>query len=156
MLEIAIPGADTLRLSHLVADYNGTLAQDGRLLPGVAETLRTLAADLEIHVLTADTFGQARAELAGLPCRVSILGPDAQDRAKEDYLRALDAERCVAIGNGRNDRLMLAAAALGIAVVQGEGADVQTLLAADVAAPDILTALGLLRTPQRLIATRRH
>ncbi|QGU31709.1 HAD family hydrolase [Thermochromatium tepidum] len=155
MLEIAIPGAGPLRLSYLVADYNGTLAQDGALLPDVAETLRTLAADLEIHVLTADTFGRARAELAGLPCRVVILGPGAQDRAKEDYLRALDAEHCVAIGNGRNDRLMLAAAALGIVVVQGEGADVQTLLAADVVVPDILTALGLLQAPQRLVATRR-
>ncbi|MCK7578153.1 MAG: hypothetical protein MZV65_22050 [Chromatiales bacterium] len=50
---------------------------------------------------------------------------------------------------------MLAAAALGIVVVQGEGADVQTLLAADVVAPDILTALGLLQAPQRLVATRR-
>ena len=35
-------------------------------------------------------------------------------------IEALGAERCVAIGNGLNDRLLLRAAALGIAVVQRE------------------------------------
>jgi soluble P-type ATPase len=50
---------------------------------------------------------------------------------------------------------MLRAAALGIAVMQGEGAAVETLLAADVAAPDIQSALGLLLNPARLVATLR-
>ncbi len=35
MLEIDIPGKSTLKLSHLVLDYNGTVACDGHLLPGV-------------------------------------------------------------------------------------------------------------------------
>lgn len=156
MLEIAIPGAKTLRLEHLIADYNGTLARDGQLLPDVAEALHRLSATLALHVVTADTFGQARAALAGLPCRLSILEPAGQDLAKETYLKALGAVGCVAIGNGRNDRRMLTAAGLGIAVVQGEGAAVETLLAADVAAPDIQAALGLLLNPQRLIATLRN
>jgi hypothetical protein len=36
MLEIAIPDADVLRLDYPVADFNGTLAEDGIRLPGVA------------------------------------------------------------------------------------------------------------------------
>jgi len=44
MLEIDIPGTGLLRLQHLVLDYNGTLATDGALLPGVDERARTLAA----------------------------------------------------------------------------------------------------------------
>ena len=34
-----IPGSPPLRIRHLVLDLNGTLALDGRLLPGVAEAL---------------------------------------------------------------------------------------------------------------------
>lgn len=155
MLEIVIPGSDILRLDYLVADYNGTLACDGALLPGVGEALRRLAQRLAIHVVTADTFGQARESLAGMPCELVILPPGEQDWAKLRYVEGLGAARCVCIGNGRNDRMMLAQAALGIAVVQQEGASVQALLAAAVAAPDILAALGLLLNPARLVATLR-
>jgi soluble P-type ATPase len=48
---------------------------------------------------------------------------------------------------------MLKEAALGIAVVLGEGAAVEALLAADVAAPSIIAALELLTNPLRLVAT---
>jgi soluble P-type ATPase len=61
----------------------------------------------------------------------------------------------VCVGNGRNDRLMLQVAGLGIVVVQAEGAAVQTALAADILSPDILTALDLLIHPLRLVATLR-
>ena len=141
MLEIAIPGSDTLHLDHLVADFNGTLAVDGALLPGVADALRNLATRLTLHVVTADTFGSARDALVGLPVILSVLSGGSHDVAKRRYVEQLDARRCVAIGNGRNDRLLLAAAALGIAVVQGEGAATQTLIAADVAAPEFADLL---------------
>ena len=155
MLEIAIPGADTLCLDHLIADFNGTLAVDGELLPGVAEGLCQLAERLALHVVTADTFGKAREALAGIPCEVAILPPGRHDDTKRRYVEALGATRCVCLGNGRNDRRMLKAAGLGIAVMQGEGAAVETLLAAAVAAPDIRAALGLLLHPGRLVATLR-
>jgi len=155
MLEIAIPGAQTLRLKYLVADFNGTLAVDGVLIAGVAEMLRMLAATIEIHVVTADTFGRVKEAMAGLPCATTILPPGDQDSAKQRYVERLGAVECVCIGNGRNDRLMLAAAGLGIAVIQGEGAAVETLLAAKVAVPDIGAALGLLLNPARLAATLR-
>jgi soluble P-type ATPase len=155
MLEIAIPGADTLRLEHLVADFNGTLACDGVLLPGVGEALSRLAGTLAIHVVTADTFGRAGEALADVPCQLAVLPDGGQVVAKRRYVDQLGATGCVCLGNGRDDRLMLKAAALGIAVVQGEGAAVETLLAAAVAAPDIHAALGLLLNPPRLVATLR-
>lgn len=156
MPDIAVPGWTTLRLEHLVLDFNGTLAVDGVLLPGVAEALPHLASRLDIHVVTADTFGTAREALAGLPVRLVVLtSGQKHDEAKRRQVEQLGADRCVAIGNGRNDRLLLAAAALGIAVVQQEGAAVPTLLAADVVAPDIVSALGLLLHPSRLVATLR-
>ena len=113
MLEVIIPGMETLRLKHLVADFNGTLAVDGALLPGVMEALSRLRTTLDIHVVTADTFGRARQSLAGVPCNLSILSAGGQNAAKLRYIEGLGAAQCVCIGNGRNDRLMLAAAGLG-------------------------------------------
>jgi soluble P-type ATPase len=66
MLEIAIPGGETLRLDYLVADFNGTLACDGLLLSGVAAALGRLGETLTVHVVTADTFGRVRKALADL------------------------------------------------------------------------------------------
>ncbi len=155
MIEIDVPGYQILRLEHLVLDYNGTLAVDGRLIDGVAASLGTLAASLDIHVLTADTFGKAAAALEGTACRLSILPKEAQETGKLAYVRRLGRDATVCIGNGRNDRLMLKEAALGIAVILGEGAAVETLMAADIVCTDILFALALLTHPLRMTATLR-
>ena len=156
MLTLSIPGFQVLELEHLVCDYNGTLARDGRLIEGVKDRLDRLAASLSLHVVTADTFGLARAALAGMDLRLTVLPPSGQDLAKAEYVKSIGAMRAVAIGNGRNDRDMLAMAALSIAVVGPEGAAPDTLTAADVVAPDILGALDLLVNPQRLVATLRR
>lgn len=155
MLEIDIPGFALLRLRHLVLDYNGTLAVDGTLLPGVRERLDRLTSVLSLHVLTADTFGTSRAALAGVNCALSILEPERQDLAKQAYVERLGATEVVSIGNGRNDRLMLASAALGIAVMGREGSAAAAVTAAHIVIPDIIDALDLLEHPRRLLASLR-
>lgn len=155
MLEINIPGAKPLLLSHLILDYNGTLACDGVLLEGVTERLEILAKPLEIHIVTADTFGSVRAQVAGLPVQLAVIPPEKQAQAKAAYLDTLGAAASVAIGNGRNDGLMLKQAALGIAVMQTEGAAIAALQAADLVTPGIIEALDLLLIPDRLRATLR-
>jgi soluble P-type ATPase len=155
MIDIDIPGFKALRLEHLVLDFNGTIAVDGELLPGVAQQLNRLASELTVHVVTADTFGKAAAQLEGVSCSLSVLPADEQDIAKLAYVNELGAEGTVCVGNGRNDRLMLAASALGIAVVLAEGASSLSLTAADVVCKDILSALDLLTHPLRLTATLR-
>jgi soluble P-type ATPase len=155
MLEVTIPGHKTLNLSHLVLDYNGTIACDGRILEGVKERLETLAQSMEVHILTADTFGGVRDELSGMPCRLAVIARESQAEAKRHYIQQLDPMQSVCIGNGRNDRLMLEAAALGIVVVQAEGAAVAAVLGADVVTGNILDALDLLLRPLRLAATLR-
>ncbi|MBD2234480.1 HAD family hydrolase [Phormidium tenue] len=155
MIDINVPGFRHFQLSHLVLDYNGTLAIDGRLMPQAGEILAALAEVLQIHVITADTFGLAQGELAGLPLSLTIAPPENQAATKLAYITDLGTERVVAIGNGRNDRQMLKAAALGIALVQREGGAVETLVSADVIATSILDALELLRQPRRLVATLR-
>ena len=155
MLTFDIPGYKVLRLAHLVMDYNGTLAVDGKLVDGVAIRLETLAKDLHIHVITADTFGLVQSQLAALPCQVSVLGKENQAEAKLRYVQELGLEQTVCIGNGRNDRLMLKAAALGLAVVLAEGIAGETIQAADVVSRSINDALDLLLNPLRLTATLR-
>lgn len=155
MMLIDIPDFGRLRLEHLVLDYNGTLACDGKLLTAVPRLLRSLAKQVCIHIVTADTFGVAAAELRGLPVTLKILPAGSQAEAKRRFIAGLGAGTVVAIGNGRNDRKMLRAAALGIAVIQGEGAAAETLRAADVAVTNIATALALLLNPKRIKATLR-
>ncbi len=155
MIQIPIPNFGDLELHHLVLDYNGTLALDGKLLPGAREVLIALAADLTIHILTADTFGLAATQLAGLPIELTILSPDSQTDAKLAFIENLGAKNVVAIGNGRNDRKMLKAAALGIVVIQKEGAAIEALTSAHIAATSVWDASELLRHPKRLVATLR-
>jgi soluble P-type ATPase len=155
MLEINIPGDRKLQLKHMVLDYNGTIACDGDLIAGVKENLVALADTLQIHILTADTFGKARSGLEGIKCELSIIAPDAQDVGKLEYVKRLGAENAVCVGNGRNDQLMLKEAALGIAVILEEGAAVAALSAADIVCTHIVSALELLTNPLRLMATLR-
>lgn len=155
MLQFDIPGYGALRLEHLVLDYNGTLACDGILIDGARERLGALSSQLKIHVITADTFGKVKSALVGIPCELTILPPENQDAGKLAFVQRLGCDKTVCIGNGRNDRLMLEAAALGIALIQREGAAGKTLMAADVVVTSVLEALDLLIHPLRLVATLR-
>lgn len=155
MISITIPGFADLQLKYLVSDYNGTLAVDGILLPGLRELIPQIARDLQIHVITADTFGCAAKELQDFPIQLTITSPDSQAQAKRAFVARLGEQYVVAVGNGRNDRLMLKTAALGIAVIQQEGSAMETIREADVVAGNILDALELLRQPKRLVATLR-
>ena len=155
MLETTIQGYKALLLSHLVLDYNGTIARDGRLITGVRGRLEALSKSVKIHILTADTFGSVRKAMAGIPCEVVVVGKENQTQAKADYVRQLEAQKTVSVGNGRNDALMAKEAVLGIAVIQEEGGAIETLLAADIATRSILDALDLLLHPLRLTATLR-
>ncbi len=156
MLINDIAGWRKLKLKYLVLDFNGTLAVDGDLLPGVRERLQAVARFLDIHVLTADTFGKARLALMDVPCELLVLPGDRQDRAKLAHVKKLGRDQTVCIGNGRNDRLMLKAAALGIAVVQREGGAVAAIVSAHLVMPGIIEALELLDNPLRLVATLRN
>ncbi len=155
MIEIDIPGFGRLRLEHLILDYNGTIAFDGQPVQGVKERLTALARNLEIHVLTADTFGGVEKKLSDIPCKIHVLPVESQDKGKMKYVDRLGADRAVCIGNGRNDVMMLKKAALGIAVVQDEGAAASAVLSADVVVTDILFALDLITNHMRLTATLR-
>lgn len=156
MIEISIPGLFELNLRYLVLDYNGTIAHNGKIVTGVKKCIIELAKKLEIHVVTADTFGDATTRLADVPCKIHLLKKLDQDRQKMEYVKSLGSDFTVCIGNGRNDCLMLKEAILGIAVVLGEGAFSKIIFDADVVCTSIISALELLLFPKRLQATLRN
>ena len=156
MIRIEIPGMELLEIEHLVLDYNGTIAINGILIDGVMERLEKLSVLLDIHVITADTYGSVHEQCHGHAISVHVIGKYHQDREKLTFLESLKPEHCVAIGNGKNDLLILSQAALGFAVIQEEGISTKTFLASDVVFHSINDALDALLHPNRLIATLRN
>jgi P-type E1-E2 ATPase len=150
-----IPSRGVLRLEHLVLDVNGTIALDGQFSAGVSERLARISELLGVWLVSADTQGTLASLAASLKVQVRRLQPGDEAARKAALVEELGADQVVAMGNGANDAAMLCRAALGIAVLGGEGLAAACLSAADVIAPDIGTALDLLLRPRRLIATLR-
>lgn len=156
MLKIEIPDSKIIKAEHLVLDFNGTLAVDGYFIEGVIEKLVLLSSLLRLHILTADTFGTVEKELKGLSVTLKILEMANQDRQKLDHVKNLGADKVIAVGNGRNDVLMLKESALSIGVIQAEGAFSQIINCSQLICTSINDALSLLINPKRLLATLRN
>jgi soluble P-type ATPase len=156
MIEIEIPGLQLLQIEHLVLDFNGTLAEDGVIIDGVLSILGKLSEQVQIHCITADTYGTVSSQLNGHKITVAITPPDRQDLFKAGYITDLGRHKVACIGNGRNDRLMMKESALSIAVIQNEGAASETIAAAQIVCTDILSALSLFTNTKRITATLRN
>lgn len=156
MIKVNIAGFGQRNLEHLVLDYNGTLALDGRIQPGVMSKLSQLKKMLAIHVLTADTFGTVQNTFRHTEYTVHVLSDHDERKAKAVYVRALNPLTCVCLGNGNNDATMLKEAGLSMAVIQPEGVAQAALCAAHILVPGIEHALDLLLNPHRLQATLRY
>ncbi len=152
MIRIDIPLRGIVELQHAVFDVNGTLAVDGKPIPGVADRLKALGEHLSLHVLTAGTHGNI-AELErvlGFPLHMITIGEE-----KVHYVEQLGPASVIAFGNGMNDTGMLRLAAIGVAVLAGEGVAIGALQAADVLALGPVDAIDLVLNPKRLVATLR-
>ena len=156
-MHLAIPGFGRFDIDHLVLDYNGTLARDGRVAPTTLDRLDRLAKLFTLHILTSDTFGTVAQELAPLGKRVKvvILHSGGHTEEKAAFIDALGAINCAAVGNGNNDTAMLERAALGIAVINEEGCSVKAMHSAQILCRSIDEALDLFFTPRRIVATLR-
>jgi len=155
-MEINIPRGEKFEIKHIVSDYNGTIALDGKLVEGVAELINELSKDIKFHVITADSFGSVEKELGGINCEVFKIGPGDQDKAKAEYVKKLGSDNVVALGNGKNDFLMLGEAVLGIGILYHEGICTKTLLASKIVCSNPIDALEYFKNPKRLIATLRR
>jgi soluble P-type ATPase len=155
-IAIDIPGWGNLDIENVVFDLNGTLAKDGKILPGVKEKIQSLSEKVKIYILTADTQGTASEEIQELKAElVRVSGNDSKN-GKLEFLRTLRPEATVAIGNGNNDQLILKESGLGIAVLEREGVSLAAMKNADLVVKEISDAFDLLLKPKRLIATLRE
>ena len=152
MILLEIPQQGIIELRHAVFDINGTLAVDGTPIPGVVERLKSLAALLSLHALTAGTHGNLEEleQALALPLHSIRSGEE-----KTRYVQQLGPTSVIAFGNGMNDVGMLRLAAISVAILAGEGVAIGALQAADVLALGPIDAIDLLLNPKRLVATLR-
>jgi soluble P-type ATPase len=152
-LKIDIPGWGSIDIKNIVMDLNGTIATDGKISPEVKEKIGALSHLAKIYILTADPQGPADEEISGMKAElIRVLGEDSK-QGKLDFLRTLNPEMTVAIGNGSNDQLILKEAAFGIAVLGEEGVSVSAIKSADIVVKSIQNALDLFLKPRRLTTT---
>lgn len=156
MIETEIPGWKRLEISNLVLDFNGTIAEDGKLIAGVAERLEQISKmEVELFVITADTNGTVKRECERLPVKVLVYQSDCVAVNKRELVQKLGARQTASIGNGKNDGQMFEASELSIAVIGKEGCCCASMTKADIWVNNILDALDLLIVPSRLKATLR-
>lgn len=156
MITVDAPGWGKRNIEHIVFDFNGTLAVDGRLIDGVEERLMKLSIKARIYICSADYHGTVADETRRFDLALKVLKTADQSMEKAEFIRRLGPLKVAAIGNGSADAQMLGEAALGIAVIGPEGACPQTINAADIVCGDILEALDLLLATKRLAATLQH
>ena len=154
MIKIEIPGRQPLELHSLVLDYNGTIARDGELLPGILPRIAQLCKDLQIYVLTADTYGTVSQQCADINVTVRTFPREGAAECKAEIVRELQGGT-VAVGNGFNDIQMFDEADLSVAVLGKEGICASLLQHADVLVTSPADAMDLLLYPNRLRATLR-
>lgn len=155
-MKIQIPEREALDIQNIVFDYNGTIAIDGKLIKEVSKNINDLSSQFNFYVITADTYGTVQKELEDTNCELIVIGKEKQDICKLDFVKGLDSNTVLSVGNGRNDKLMLKQTALGIAILQEEGLCTQTLLNSDIVVNSILDVFGFLKDTNRLIATLRN
>lgn len=153
-----IPGRDALDIRYLVFDYNGTLAEDGKISDAVCTRLQQLSQQFQLYVLTADTYGTAaeHCHSLGLPLIIKTFPSGAAADRKAALVTELGPQHCACFGNGFNDQKMLAIATLAIGVLGTEGMSPAILQYTNYLVSDICHGLDLFLNPQRLIAGLRH
>ncbi len=152
-IKIDIPGWGSLDVENIVIDLDGTLATDGRIAPEVKEKIGVLSALAKIFILTANAQGPGHEEISGMKVELIKVSNEDSNQGKFDFLKTLNLEMTVAVGNGSNDQLILKEAALGIAVLGDEGVSVSAIKSADMVVKNIQSALDLFLKPKRLITT---
>lgn len=157
-INVEIPGFGRRSIQIVVSDYTGTHACGGSIPIDVKSKLRELNLLVDLHIVTADSYGTAERELAGIT-KPHLLKTGTHDIEKAGYVRQFNLEHVIAFGNGNNDRLMLKAVkeagGIAIAVDNGEGCATDAIWNANLFVAGAGNALDLLLDPVRLKATLR-
>lgn len=156
MIKIDIPGDKSFEINNVVFDYNGTIAEDGVLIPKVKELILELVdKDIDVYIVTADTHDSVREQCKDLPVHIETFKKENAQEDKKRIVQSLGGEHTVTIGNGRNDAEMFKSSILSIVIIGKEGCCAKTLVEADIVVTNILDAVELILNPDRIKATLR-
>jgi len=155
VINISIPGKSDYSIKNIVFDYNGTLAENGKISASVRKRLLSLCSMADVYVLTADTYSSAADECSGISLTLKTFPTDNAADCKARIIDKLGRENTICFGNGFNDIKMFEAAALSVAVLAGEGMCSALLISSDVMVRSIEDGMNLLLNPNALRATLR-
>ncbi|MEN6412735.1 MAG: hypothetical protein ABFC84_08215 [Veillonellales bacterium] len=156
MISVQLPNGRQYEFHHVVFDYNGVLAEGGRVSDEVRQLLTELAVKVSVAVITADTFGTAREELKNVPdVKLIVLPADKDGTEKARFVQEWGADTTAVIGNGVNDQPMFFIAGLKICVLGAEGVSSGIMAAANVVVRSPEDAIRLFLDTTRLSATLR-
>jgi len=152
---IDIPNVGVFSIENIVFDFNGTLASDGKVPPRIYRQILGLTQDLDIYIITADTFGTVEEIFDGTEVRVKVVSKENGSVDKRNFIRSLDQSKTIALGNGSNDALMLKESVISIAVLGNEGLSLKALENSDLMIKNINDFFEMMKEPKKLIATLR-
>ncbi len=153
MITIERSGQEPLEIEFILLDFEGTLATDHRVHPKAKGKINLLSKRAKIYILTKEGKEQVTEVLRKVKAEIVHFAEGDVSTGKLNLLRQLGANRAVAVGNGRDDVLMIDEAAFGICVISREGTAAKTIQKADVVVSNILDALDFLLKPLRQKAT---
>ena len=153
MIIIQRPGVESLKIESVLIDFEGTLASDRRVHPKAKDKINLLPKRAKIYIFANEENEQVEEVLRKVKAEIIHVQEGNASNKKLNLLRQLGANRTVAIGNGRDDALMVEEAVLGICVISKEGTASETIRGADVVVSNILDALDFLLKPLRQKAT---
>ncbi|MGH4122191.1 MAG: HAD family hydrolase [Clostridium sp.] len=154
-MEINIPGRSNLEIKNVVFDYNGTLAVDGIMSEDVKKMLISISRELNIYIITADTYGNVRTQCKSLPVNVETFSKGNATIYKKEFVEKIGGEYTLAVGNGLNDVEMLKKAALSIAILGEEGCSSQAIINSHITCKDIKEVFNMILKKDRIRATLR-
>lgn len=155
-MPIEIPGREPLYINNLVFDYNGTLANDGKVPATARQMVIELAQNYNLYVLTADTYGNAAEQCADLPVVLKTFPKGEAGFFKEQIVKELNPIHCACFGNGFNDIKMFKKAALSIGVLGSEGLCPTLIQHAHIIVSTIEDGLRLFLDTKKIIADLRY
>ena len=155
MIEILVPGLKPYEITHVVMDYNGTIAVDGKIPMELKAKLVRLSKLVPITVLTADTHGTAKAACEPVGLEVRTFPQENAAACKKQIVEEFGSDHVACLGNGFNDIPMFKTARLSIGVLDVEGMCGALLPHATILCRSAEEAIDLLMNPKRIIADLR-
>ncbi|MDM8533466.1 ATPase P [Clostridiaceae bacterium HSG29] len=152
---INVPETGKYEIENIVFDYNGTIAINGEIINGILEKIVKLAESFNVTIITADTFNTVKRAFKNTDVNIHIIDSIDGTIQKKEFVEEVGSNKTIALGNGRNDELMLKEAIISVAILNDEGVSLKALNNADFLLKDINHFFEMIEEPKKLVAILR-